>query len=95
MANGKAGDDWFTDIVGHGLPTFSPEADRLVLEVAASSAEPRPDRLISLVDGLLANIGYDALASRTSAIGMEYRNLSPGEQRALEESLRRLRADLG
>jgi hypothetical protein len=81
---------WFTDIVADGLPTFSAEADSLIAEVASSSAEPRPAALISAVDGYLERIGYDELASRSSTVGLEYRNLLPEEQLALERNLREL-----
>jgi hypothetical protein len=91
VPNGKPGDDWFTDIVAHSLPTFSPEADRLISEIAAMSPEPRPSVLVALVDGLLATIGYDELASRGTTVGMEYRNLRPSERAALERDLRELR----
>jgi hypothetical protein len=95
MANGKPGDDWFTDVVAHGLPTFSVEADQLISEIAAMCAEPRPNELVSFVDGFLAKVGYDELASRGTTIGMEYRKLRPDELRHLERVLRELRGRLG
>jgi hypothetical protein len=95
MPNGKAGDDWFTDIVAHGLPTFSAEADGLVSQIAGMSVEPRPSELITLVDGLLATVGYDELASRGTIVGMQYRNLRPDELRELEQELADLRDRIG
>jgi hypothetical protein len=91
MPNGKPGDDWFTDVVAHSLPTFSDEADGLISQIAELSTESRPKELVSLVDGSLAEVGYDELASRGSKVGMEYRNLRPNELRDLEQQLRELR----
>jgi hypothetical protein len=91
MPNGKPGDDWFTDIVGHGLPTFSAEADELIAEIAGADAEPRPSQLVALVDGFLEKVGHDELSSRGTATGMEYRNLRPEELHDLEQGLRDLR----
>jgi hypothetical protein len=91
MPNGKAGDDWFTDIVAHDLPTFSPEADRLIVEIAANSPGSRHQALDSLVDEFLGSIGYEELASRGTHVGMEYRNLRPDERAALERKLQTLR----
>ncbi|HXH96854.1 MAG TPA: hypothetical protein VNH40_06540 [Gaiellaceae bacterium] len=94
MPNGKPGDDWYTDIVVHGLPTFSAEADRLVSQIAGPKGGPRYQPLVVLVDGLLAEVGVDVLAARSSTVGVVYRNLTPDELARLEAKLRTLRASL-
>lgn len=91
MPNGKPGDDWFTDIVSNGLPTFSPAVDALVVELNDLIPEARPPELIGLVKGFLAGIGYETLAQRNApTVGMEYRQLSEIELARLEEALSEL-----
>jgi hypothetical protein len=90
MPNGQVGDDWYTDIVSHGLPTLSPAVDRLVSEIATLSGEPHYRPLISVVDRHLQRIGYEELSSRADTVGMEWRNLTPGELAPLESELRSL-----
>jgi hypothetical protein len=94
MPNGKPGDDWFTDIVAHGLPTFAPNVDRLVRDIAAASGGTRYDPLDSLVNRHLDAIGHEELASRSATVGMEYRHLRPNELDLLEEDLQLLRAEI-
>jgi hypothetical protein len=91
MPNGHAGDDWFTDIVFHGLPTFSPKADDLIKEIAASDKAPRPQALIGFVEGFLTAVSYEELGTRNEpTVGMEYRQLREGERERLEEGLRHI-----
>jgi hypothetical protein len=94
MPNGKPGDDWYTDIVVHGLPTFSAQADRLVSEIAGPEGGPRYLPLVELVDGILAEVGLGTLAARSPTVGVVYQNLKPDEVARLEEGLRALRSRL-
>ncbi len=99
MPNGKAGDHWYTDIVGERLPRSLSEIDVLVRALddlaadgkAAAWDNPKRRQIERTVDAHLDRVGYDVLASRGQTIGMEYRNLTPGELAALEADLLRLK----
>jgi hypothetical protein len=104
VPNGKPGDHWYTDVTVHRLTVFSPVVDELIRDIDAEAQrrdagaterwqQPVRHRLEEIVEGHLALIGYETLASRGTVDGPEW-HLSVEELGALEADVRAYRASL-